>query len=353
MPVEFRKYEGDGKDLEDVHKKSWAATYEGKQWIFDWDKNYFQWRLLDARIHDPELLVCAYEGTNLLGYMLGKNSLFAANGQVYNGSLTSFLSVDPAIRVRGLGARLVQKQRQIHQERNLDFSMGLSTDYPNAMPKKFWDGVKRRYPEELDFLTSCQFWCAVIDSQNVSRAGVSIFERTAPYLSKLIPSVPSISGKNELRTYRAEDLDACLKLANEPIENVALQMKWTLDSLSAQIDHPYVETLVIEKDGAVEGFVSGHIIDMIKKDRMTVGMIELCKFSKRLKNGRPLYEGMKRRMTERGVDIVQMMTTGQVEGSTLMTAGFLPANPEMRVLMLLKNADIKLSEGESLDGVFI
>jgi|GEM_PF-4296594 len=353
MPVEFRKYEGDGKDLEEVHQKSWAAAYEGKQWIFDWDKEYFQWRLLDERIYDPELLVCAYEGTQLIGYMLGKNSLFSAEGQVYKGSLTSFLSVDPATKVRGLGARLVQKQRQIHQERNLDFSMGLSTDYPGSMPKKFWDGVKRRYPEELDFLTPCQFWCAVIDSQKVSRAGVSVFERAAPYLSKLIPSVPSISGRDELRTYRAEDLEACLALVNQPIENSALQMKWTPDSLSAQIDHAYVETLVLEQEGVIEGFISGHIIDMIKKDRMTVGMIELCKFSQRLKKGKALYEGMKRRMVERGVDIVQMMTTGHVESSTLMTSGFLPANPEMRVLMLLKNADIKLSEGENLDGVFI
>src|SRR5262245_29415175 len=130
MAFEIRPYSGDGTDLADLIVRTWMASFAGKAWFPLWDRAYVNWRIMDQAILDRDLIVSAYAQDRLVGCIVAEKTDFSIHGKIVSGSLTSYLSVDPDTRHKGVSFRLVDQLCDIHIRRGIKIALGVTSDLP-------------------------------------------------------------------------------------------------------------------------------------------------------------------------------------------------------------------------------
>jgi hypothetical protein len=352
MSLAIRGYEGDGSDLGNLVTHTWKTTFEGKTWFPIWDRDYFGWRMMDERILDRELMVCAYDGDKLVGCVLGEETDFSIDGVKVRGSLASYLSVDPQTRHRHVAMRLVDRLRQLHIERDLAICFGITGDNPGSVSKQFWDGIAKRYPGELTFLNRLTMWTMVLDPSAVARAGLTRFERLGSRFSALVPWGWTGRAGAPMRTLRQDDLDACRALVQAASARAAARMEWSKPRFAVQLDHPYARTLVSERKGKLDGFVNAYLIDWQGAEALRVGFVELCAGMGGPFDVSGLLVTAGRTLQSEGAKMVVMMDMGSAPRAALVAAGFLPMNPNVRALALFNLGGIDLVNVRSIHMAF-
>jgi hypothetical protein len=352
MALAIGAYRGEGDDLAELIARSWQSTYRGRAWFPGWDRAYIGWRLMDPRVLDRELMVCAYDGDALVGCLLGEESLLRVGDEVLRGSLTSYLSVDPATTHRGLALRLLDRQRQLHRDRGLLLSVGVSSSGPELESARFWAGVARRRPNEFARLGRYVMWCAVIDGAAVAGAGLTAFERWGSRAASFVPWGWWGARGARTRPFGAGDLDACLDRVNARVERAGVQMIWSRPRLSLQLDHPHARTWVTEEQGRLAGFANGYLIDWFGRQRVRVGYLELFDADGRTSARAALLVAAGRALAAEGAQMVVTMDSGTRPRAALLAAGFMPMDPQVQTLALLGERAATLPTGSRLHCAF-
>ena len=211
--IEIRNYEGDGADLADLIGRTWKTAFTGKMRFPLWDRAFLNRRLLDERGGGREFLVSAYRGTKIVGCLLAEPMDLRIRGQAVRGTLSSWLSVDPEVRVPNIAIRMVEGLRKRHQEHGVAISIGCTSSDPNAPTRRFWNSLARRKPDDFRFFGPIRFWSRVLDSSAVATSGLNAFERIGPRFARLIPSLASVSSAFGRRsTLPADRSDALPRL---------------------------------------------------------------------------------------------------------------------------------------------
>jgi len=348
VAIEIDAYRGAGADLAQLITDTWKATYEGRAWFPVWDLAYVQWRMMDPRILDRELLVCAYDGSVLVGCLLTEQTELRVGSQVVPGGLVSYLTVDPTTRHRGVALRLLERQRSLHRSRGLRLSLGLSNSREGSPQQRFWVGFGRRWPNEYALLGRFLMWSAMVDDRAVSAAGLTRFERLGPRAASILPWGWVGARGAHTRPFRAEDLDACRRLIHRQGEAGDCQMIWSRQRLAVQLEHPYARTWVGERDGQPWGFANGYLIDWSGGRTVRVGFIELCAAEGGALAHASLLVAAGRALAAEGAQMVVMMDPGCQPRAALLAAGFMPMNPHLQTMALLGELAITLPPGARL-----
>jgi GNAT superfamily N-acetyltransferase len=339
--IEIRSYDGDGSDLAEFVRNTWIRNLGGRSWFPLWDVRFFRWRLLDPRVESKDLLVCAYDGTALVGCVLAEALDFEVLGRRIRGTLCSFLTVAPEARRDGLAMRLMETLRARQRERGMRVSFGLTVSGDRSPARRFWQALGARYPGEVQFLGPIWMWTRVFDPPAVAAAGLDAFERFAPLLAPRWPW-GRIGPDAAVRRFTDGDLPRCLEWVEAQSRASGVRIVWSQPRLQMQLGHgTYPKTLVFD-DGDTGGFINYHVIDWSGARPITMAVIDLLAGSlDRARMGRLLRAAI-RAMRAEAVQMAMMRTFGGVPSAVLLSAGFVPVPSGTEALCLFADATLQL-----------
>ncbi len=275
--IETRTYEGDAAGMAEFASRVWGATYAGKMMLPMWDARYFDWQLLSERPGGRDFLVTAYDGTKLIGSLLGEKFRFRLHGQEFDATMGSWLTVDPEYRRQGVGALLFEEQRRRHLEHDAKFNLGYGyTGNRMSMGPKFW----KSFPDNTVVLGHVGFWARMFDPPVVSTWDLSTRDRIGSRILGAFQTRhprPRLAGR--YRPYRAADLDDCLRLSHGLLDRVDMGYVWTAERLAHQLSYGDMpRTLVAEQDGRIVGFVNWYLMDFLGRFPLPTAMVDLMAF---------------------------------------------------------------------------
>jgi hypothetical protein len=336
MAVRIASYAGDdGADLGALISSAWLDRLGGGSWFPVWDHRYVHWRLLDPRIVDRELIVCAYDEDRLVGCVVGEETRVRAGGAVVPAALVSYLSHDPSGPGRGVPFRMVRELEARLRRRGVAVGFGVTSDAPGSVAKRFWDGLQRQRPQALTYLAHYTCWVRVCDPAAVSRAGFGAMERFGARLNAMIPWGWVGRRGSDGRRFAAGDLASCRRLIERGTAAADVAMIWSDPRLSVQLDHPQARSVVLDGDAGVQGLASAYLIDWAGAagHRIRVGFLELC-FAEGMAARSGLLVRLGRELQREGAQMVVMMDAGTAPRAALLLAGFTPIDPHVRAMAL-------------------
>src|ERR1022692_1070254 len=120
--IEVRTFGGDPREAAAFTTSIWKQSYGGHHEIPLWDERYFQWQLFGREDCDRSLDVAAYDSGVLVGTFFAEPFSFSLEGRDIEGSMSSWITVDPKFRGQGIARKMTDELRKRHRERNLAFS---------------------------------------------------------------------------------------------------------------------------------------------------------------------------------------------------------------------------------------
>jgi hypothetical protein len=352
--VEIRTYEGSGEDLADLVCRTWYLNYAGRMWFPVWDFPYFKWRLLDDRIESRDFFVCAYEGTKLVGCLMAEPLDFEIRGQRLKGTLSSWLSVDPAVAGPVIALRLVEGLRKRHLEHHMALSIGCTGSNSTLPTRRFWDSLERRNPADFHNLGPMRFWTRVFDFQSVAAAGLSWFERVGPKIGAYLPwdwiATRNASG---IRSYQRADLPRCQAWLQAQADGADIKIVWSAQRLNLQLGHPtYPRTLMTEDASGKGAFLNYYPIGISGKSTIRTAIIDLIagdiSFEKKL----ALIHAAIRQMKSEGIQMALMMRSMAAPAWPLLAAGFIPVPAHQKLFSYFMSPQIQRKPSTRLHIIF-
>jgi len=316
--IEIRTYEGDGSDLAELTNRVWRATVGGKMLFPLWSREYFRWRLLDERGGGSDFHVAAYDGPRIVGCILAEPMSFQVRGRAVDGTLSSWLTIDPGVKSTPLSLRLLAELRKRHEERGMSFSMG----YTGTEARRFWAALGKRPPYDLHLLDRISFWTRPFDAGAVAASGFSFVERYGPPLAKLLPGLRP-TPRSRVRPFQTSDLPRCLKWLEAQSEGADIRIVWSASRLEVQLAHPYARTLVLE-DGDDGGFINYYAIEMLGASKVRVAVIDLFAGTLGFWQQLALLAAACRQMRDERIHMTVMMKGVSARGRVFAAAGFIP-----------------------------
>lgn len=353
-PVEIRSYEGDGQDLGDLVTGTWAQTYTGKMWYPVWDRDYFAWRLLDPRIREPDFLLCAYQGDRLVGCLLAEPLDLQVGQRPIRGSLSSWLSVDPAARNPTIGLRLFEALRRRHEALGMGISIGCTSLDPQLPNRRFWMAMTRREPESFRHLRPMYFWTRIFDRGAVADAGLSAFDKVGSTVAGFLPWGKARWREGAgLRDWEPDDLPRCLSWLKAQAQGADIHIRWTPKRLEHQLNSPpYAKTLIID-DGPERGaFINYYTIQFAGAQQVKTGVIDLFAGDASLGRQIDLLKAACQQMIDDGVQMAVMMASAAAPKSAMLGAGFLPNSAHQELFCIFPDPELEIPPSPSLHILF-
>ena len=222
--IETRTYEGDASQIAEFAAHVWQGTYAGKMMLPLWDARYFDWQLLAERPGGRDFLVAAYDGTKLVGSLLGEKFRFRLHDQEFDATMGSWLTVDPEYRRQGVGVKLFDETAPPASGARCEVSSRLRlyrTDEHGSQVLEKLSGQHRG-------LGACRLLGTHVRSAFGVALGPDAARSAGVQDSGHVPepaSAPALTGV--YRRYRPEDLADCLGLAHRLLERVDLGYVWS------------------------------------------------------------------------------------------------------------------------------
>lgn len=324
MSIEIRTYDGDAEQLSRFVVGTWLKSYQGKMSVPDWSPRYFDWQLTGDHIQDRELLVTAWKGDRLIGTILAMPFPLWINSQQVKGAQGSWLSVDAEFRRDGVASLMVKELNRRQLDRNYYGRLGYAFQgSKKSEGPKFW----RSGRTNTNFIRPMYLWARVLNGKAVRRWTDNAIEKFAlSLLPSFVYQVPSPKDASYIREYEVSDLPACLELINSQAKKTDLANLWTESRLRHQLNYPELaETLVVEREGEVIGFLNFHLLDLILQGRITSAVIDLfaCENLSASQSYHLLLAALQK-MESLGVDLVLMREFASQPKISLYKARFLP-----------------------------
>ena len=334
--IEVRTYGGDPREAAAFTTYIWRQSYGGHHPIPLWDEPYYAWQLFGRDDSDRSLAVAAYDSGVLVGTFFAEPFPFRFQGQDREGSMSSWLTVDPRARGKGVGRKMADELRKRHRERNLAFSIGFAVAGTNG--PSFWGAM----PDTIVF-GKMGFWARVLDRAAVGAWLASGWERVV--ISLLGPVLSPLRETSEapgVRTFRADDLERCLALTLPLTEASDVGYRWTPDRLRHQLDYPGVpRTLVLERGGIVQGFINSYAMDFLLRTSLRVAQVDLLATGSLDGDERHALIGAALgRMRDEGAALVLVPRVVGCPTSALLRHRFVPLPADMAVTCVFPDTSI-------------
>ena len=265
-----------------------------------------------------------YDGTRLVGTLLGEELRFRWFDQDVVGSMGSWLSVDPEYRRQGVGGLLRKELVRRHRERGAQFQIGYGYHGSRlSMGPKFW----KTFPKETQVPRNLGFWVRVLNHRNVADWELNRLEGWgARTLGWWQPGPHRRQPDPHVRQYVEQDFASCLELAHGMLDRVDAGIIWESDRLAHQLDYRGVpHTIVYERDGQVSGFVNYHVLEYLGRGTIRVALIDLLAVGEMSASEvRAMLRAALVRMSDAGIDLAMILRTPCHPSGSLLATGFIP-----------------------------
>ncbi len=343
MTIEVRTYEGSAAEAAAFTSSIWRQTYAGRIPVLEWDETYYEWQLLPDSGGSRDWLVGAYDGKSLVGSLFADPFPFRLHGEDVLGSMSSWLTVDPSCRGRGIASRLADEQRRRHLERGAVFCLGFGA--PGTGGPGFWGGL-----QDTQQLGKIGFWTRVLDARATADWSLSLAERVATRALGLLQGPPEGATAAGIRPYRPGDLPACLELAHGLLEVSEIGYVWTAERLARQLAHRDVpRTLVAEVDGRVRGFVNWYLLGMTGRRTVRAGVIDVLALrSLERPLRRALLDAALASMAGEGAAFAFVLSLACHPRRDLLASGFVPVPGASDLLFVFTRRPMTLRDPRNL-----
>ena len=337
--LDVRTYSGDAATLSEFVGRVWRATYADRMPLPVWDESFFDWQLTWRAPDDRPYCIAVYDGERLVGTLLGEEFDFRWFDSEHKGTQGSWLTVEPEYRRRGVGKLLLEELKKRHRERNTDFQIGYGYHGSRlSLGPKFW----KNHPQGTVILRSLGFSARVLNPPAVADWELSRLEGWGARSLGWWQSRPERWNPDpHVRSYRSDDLPACLELAHGLLDHVDSGIVWDCDRLAHQLDYKnYPRTLVSETDGQVGGFINYHLLDYLGRGTIRMAMIDLFAAGELPRAAQvSLMKTALFQMHNEGADVALLLRTPCFPGSVLRRTGFFPRLPDQAILLTKMNPE--------------
>ncbi|MCG6157456.1 GNAT family N-acetyltransferase [Rubinisphaera margarita] len=323
MSIEIRTYEGTAEDLSRFIVGAWLQSYGGKMAVPDWSAEYFEWQMTGPGIC-REFLISAWKDEKIVGTLLAMPFRLWCLGEETQGDQGSWLTVLPEHRRDGVAKAMAMEVARREANHGCTGRVGYAFRGSRiSMGPRFWKKAGKR----TNFLRPVFLWARLLESRSVREWTNSGLDRT---LLKVLPdsvcNIGKVDARVTIRDFQPEDVSRCCELINTQARKADLAVLWEESRLARQLHYSdFVNTMVVERDGQVVGFVNYHKIGMHLKTRIPAAIIDLlaCQdLSPR--ETRSLLNALCLRLRDEGVKMMLMREFhGQPTGSLLRTR-FIP-----------------------------
>lgn len=325
--TEIRTYEGDGQDIANLLARTWRSAYQGKHWCPLWDADYIRWQLLGDRSGGHEFLVSAYDGRRLVGCVLAERMTFRLHDREVEGTIGSWLTVDPEARSPNLSFKMVEELGRRHREHGLAFLLGYVNGNPATPAHHFWTRFAKKHPRDLRFIRRIGYWIRILNAPVLSRKCLYGYERIGARVHGWIPPLRA-PGRMAcgVRDYSDGDFEACEQLVRKSSVRADLSTVWRPERLARQLrwnDLP--RTLVIEPNGSPSSLINYHQLGLLGIQEVTAGLIDLLTSAEApARDRRKLLRSALYRMEAEGFDVAFALRTPMFPPRVMLACGFLP-----------------------------
>lgn len=333
MSIEVRTYDGDAQKLSQFVVKNWLATYLNKVTVPDWSPDYFDWQMTGTDYPDRHFLLSAWKGTQLVGTTLAMPFPLWLNGHQVDAVQGSWFAVDPEFRRQGIGLKLSSEMNRRQKERNLYGRLGyMFEDSKQSLGPKFWKSGQTN----TQFIRKMYLWARVLNGNAVCQwTNKAVDKFLLNMLPSMIYNVGNPPSESSVRDFKKEDLESCQELINQQAKKTDLAILWTSNRLLQQLNFPGItQTLVMEREGHVVGFLNFHLIGLFLKGRIDSAIIDLfaCDQLTSTESNRLLVAALQR-MKQLGVDLALMREFAAQPYSSLLKARFIPQFSDSRLML--------------------
>jgi GNAT superfamily N-acetyltransferase len=346
--VEIRTFEGDAAEMASFTTAMWRKSYGGQMPMPLWTPEFLEWELMPGASSQRDYLVAAYDGAKLIGFLPARPQPYRVAGRDVAGTMGSYLSVDPEYRRQGIALKMHQEQQRRHRERGAAINMGyVYLGAAVAQGKKFW----LKQPEGATIVAKVGLWTRLLDHKAVARFEMS---RTADVCSRILglwqPNPSPRGDRQGIRPYLETDLADCLRLVRPLSEQNDFAYQWNETNLARQLQYKsQPRTLVLEQDGRVEGLVSYCHLDMLGRQPLRIGTVDLLAFGAiSFRRQRDLVRAALRQMMEEGLHAAVMLRIASSPPALLFSSGFVPLPADYYYIGLVMEPGFPLTRAKRL-----
>lgn len=344
---EVRTFDGDAREIARFTQDVWRASYHRKVPTPVWDENYFDWQLLSERPGGSDYLVAAYDQGKLVGSLFAEEFHFRLREEEFKGAFSSWLTVHPDYRRRGLGKQLAEEQCRRLLERDAKFLLGFGIKRKTSSGPKFWAS----FSDKTVLLGQVGLWIRVLDHRAVSEWDVSLLDRLGSRLLGVVQRRPPAPRQTtSIRNYRPDDLPACLELVNNKLEEVDLGCVWSASRLAHQLQYKGIpSTLVAESGGRVAGLINYYKLTLLGRTYLETAVIDHCVTDDLTWRERSdLLATALAQMKSEGIKMALTLRLPTSPSSLLLANGFIPLPPEYEVICYRADKSFSLDRAKRL-----
>jgi hypothetical protein len=250
--VTVEPFRGDWEGLQTMAHSSWRDEY-GIESFPDLYRPEFM-RFLFGRLKENDHLIAAYQGEELVSFLVNLPQTFSLRGQVYRAAYSCLLVTRKKLLRKGLGTAIVQEALKLNKRYKYDFALfTLETGHRSTL----MINKLKEAGSPVEHVKKVYVIARILNlDQAAYSEGLKTWERAAV---KLIgghrPPIPNPGVI--LREYQNSDLDDCLLLLNRYQQTADLALVWSREDLAQELTWPDVsQTLVFERGGRVQGLIN-------------------------------------------------------------------------------------------------
>jgi hypothetical protein len=140
---------------------------------------------------------------------------------------------------------------------------------------RFWNRYARSRPGNFSFLFPFGMWVKPLAPDKVARAAIEPWVRRGNRVfGSLLRAIPP-GNDPDVRVYRPEDLGACTRILEKATAGFDWALVWPAQRLAKQLESPVSRTLVVDRDGRVQGLVNYHFIMVHGREPVRAAIIDL------------------------------------------------------------------------------
>jgi hypothetical protein len=322
MSTEVRTWDGNAEELSEFVIGVWRDDYAGRMAFPLWTPQYLAWQLDFANAEARENLLAAYCDGQLAGVLLGWNFRCRRSDRTDPAVLSSWLSVRPEFRGRGVVKALKVEQDARMQARG----EGLIFAY-----RYFGSGYSLSKGPTTEQLQSGRwdsrrvgFWVRILSPLRASRWYPNKVQGWLTFLGAPFTRSPKPPhARHHVRRWTPADLGASAELLRSRPQ-LALTIDWDESSLGKHCGS-FAKCLVAEVDGVVKGLVTWHILNFVGSTQEPVAIFDIIAIEGLPSSTqRAILEAALHDMKQEGAVIALKLRTGDAPTWSMALTGFIP-----------------------------